>query len=126
MNSSSEKVFVRVLNKVKDARVDDADEDLKSIHKVEGLEFSRTWPTIEMRTSKRRHFHVNGRTSQPVGTDSPFASCRVFIEFIENTIRAFLNYYFFKLSCSHSIFPQRSYMTIKIRSFNISKSIDLL
>ena len=120
MNSSSEKVFVRVLNKVKDARVDDSDEDLKSVQKVEILEFLPTWPTIEMRTSKRRHFHVNGRTSQPVGTDSPFASCRVFIKFIK--IVFFNNYFFFKLSCSHSIFPQRSYMTIKIRSFNISKS----
>ena len=67
-----------MLNKVKDARVDDSDEDLKSVEKVEILEFLPTWPTIEMRTSKRRHFHVNGRTSQPVGTDSPFASCRVF------------------------------------------------
>lgn len=121
MNSSSEKVFVRVLNKAKDARVDNPDEDLKSV-KVDGLEFLPTWPTIEMRTSKRRHFHVNGRTSQPVGTDTPFASCRVFIKFKENNTRVFLNYYFFKLSCSHSIFPQRSYMTIKIRSFNTSKS----
>ena len=34
LNSSSEKIFVRVLNKAKDARVNDSDEDLKRVDKA--------------------------------------------------------------------------------------------
>ena len=60
-----------------------------------------TWIPKDSNTKMRRHFQVNGFTSQPVGTVWP----------VPGNVRV----------CSHLIFPQRSYITIRI--LNLLESI---